>query len=122
MLIQVALDGSWDTSNARVYAYGGVGAIGPSWRAFGGEWVPILNRYGLRSFHMAEAMSFHGQFKPLAERWGDEKESRRAALLDELIAVATKLEFVAFGSSATLTLMPDKSRVARKKTVSACCF
>ena len=58
---------------------------------------------------------FSWAVQALSRKVGRRKGKQEGSASHELIAVATKLEFVAFGSSATLTLMPDKSRVARKK-------
>ena len=114
-LAQLALDGSWDSADARMFAYGGVVGMQSNWMYLTEKWQAILDNVGIESFHMVEAMNFRGQFSRLGREWGAERIERRDRLLDELITCAERSNFSAFGLGADIRLLGDQVKAAKKK-------
>ena len=113
-LVQFALDGSVSHPE-QIIAYAGVGADSRVWPMLSESWSEILERHGLRSFHMVEAMNFRGAFVDKGREWGSERELRRDALVKELAQAITQSQFHFVGWMAEIPLLASDSTRAEKK-------
>ena len=116
-VVQLALDGSWDAADPKVFAYGGVAALEVRWREIGTLWSAELTKHGLQAFHMVAAMNFRDEFRSFKGHLSiQERIIERDALLNRLVDVAAATGFRAFGNAADVRLLTtEKTKAGKKK-------
>jgi hypothetical protein len=112
---QVAFDSSGTFDRHPIVSYGGAVATLKQWSAFTEPWNEILQREELRYFKMAEAMKWYGEFVRKYHDWGNERESRRNALLNRLVDLAERYEIRSTGAWLdTRSVNQEKSHTDKK--------
>jgi hypothetical protein len=115
VVLQFAIDGSGTIGQHVAVSYGGVVASQANWSAFTEAWRKVLEHYELPHFKMAEAMSWYGPFAAKYSEWGERRDVRRDALLDELVRIVIKYEFKPAGMFSDVRLLAHEDDIRSKK-------
>ena len=91
------------TKNARLLTMAGYVSNAKKWKKFEQRWKEIIDREGVKQFHMTDCVSFAGEFA----NWREHPD-RRKRLINELLDCARKYTNKRF--SATV-IMEDYNRV-----------
>ena len=82
MAMRAHYDGSWENGKGkRVITLAGFAANETKWGPFETRWAELLTAHKITEFHMADVMSFYGEF----EREKGWEETRRKALLTDVL-------------------------------------
>ena len=120
IVLETYLDESGD-AQAPVIVVAGVAATQPHWETFNQQWRPLLDKWGIEFFHMADFESRQG---PYAE-WSD---SQRHERLNTLLALITSHAIIAVWAAVPKEVyervIPDalKVRITPYHVAAISCF